>query len=53
MSDLKEINFAVYYLQLLVGNSEFTARAKPYDIHVTDSDSCIKYKLWKYFEKTL
>ena len=53
MSYLKEMNFTVYYLQLLHGNSEFTARAKPYDIHATDSDSCIKYKLWKYFEKTL
>jgi len=53
MSQLKEINFTVYYLQLLVGDSEFTARAKTYDIKVTDSDNCIKYKLWKYFEKIL
>ena len=53
MSDLKEINFRVYYLQLLVGNSEYTARAKPYDIQATDSGNCVKYKLWNYFEKTL
>ena len=48
-----EINFTVNYLQLLVGDSEYTSRAKPYDIQVTDSDNCIKYKLWSYFEKTL
>ena len=53
MSHLMETNFTVYYLQLLVGDSEYTARAKIYDIQATDSDNCIKYKLWRYLEKTL
>ena len=53
MSHLMEISFTVYYLQLLVGDSEYTALAKPYDNKVTDSDNCIKYKRWRYFEKTL
>ena len=53
MSRLKETNFTVCYLQSLVGDSEYTARAKTYGIQATDSDNCIKYKLWNYFEKTL
>ena len=53
MSHLMEINFTVYYLQLLVGDSEYTSRAKLYNIQATDSDNCIQYKLWSYFEKTL
>jgi len=53
MSRLNEINLTVCYLQSLVGDSEYTTRAKTYGIIASDSDNCIKYKLWKHFEKTL